>query len=123
VNVVRVTIVTHVNTCRRSSSIAVDELRALVRGAQVRKHGDADSVRAGDLSDAVDALEEHRPGTVRNLRGSRVAGLGERRGEHDELGSTRGQPSRLARHRAELLRAARALVQPRSAETTDAPKP
>src|SRR5438128_1458131 len=86
-------------------------------------HGDAETVRAGDLSDAVDALEEHRPRAVRNLRRSGVAGLGQRRGKDDELGSARREPLRLMLDRGELVRTARALVQHRGDETADEPKP
>src|SRR2546428_1399559 len=86
-------------------------------------YSDAETVRVGDLSDAVDALEEHRPGTFRNLRGSGVPGLGESRGKNDELGSARGQPLRLTLDGGELVRTARALVQHRGDETADEPKP
>ena len=50
----------------------LDVRRPLDRGAPVWMHGDAETVRAGDLGDAVDSLEQLPPGTVRD-RGNRAA--------------------------------------------------
>src|SRR5439155_23266553 len=107
---------------RRRVKEPFDVLAPLDRGAPVRMNGNAETVRVGDLGDAVDAVDQLRPATLRDRRRSRVAGLRQRWGKDDELGPAGGQPFRLAFDRGELVRTASALVQHGGDETADEPQ-